>query len=331
MTLALIDAAITCRRDLVASGDTTAVRLFNGFVEGLPALVIDLYGTTALFHDYSPGGDEALVRDALAVVRRAYPQVKSALWKVRQASEEAQRNGVLLLGENSDLTRRVREYGVRYAVELDLNRDASLYLDTRDLRHWAQQSLAGQRVLNTFAYTGSLGVAARAAGASVVQTDLNRRFLNVAKDSYALNGWPVRRSDFRTGDFFDVVGQLKREQALFDCVFVDPPFFSVTRAGRVDLEADVRRLVNKVRPLVADEGRLVLVDNALFLPGAALMQTLESLCADGHLSIERLVPVAEDAAGYPQTRRGEPPADPAPFNHSTKIAVLKVKRRDGRR
>lgn len=331
MTFELIENAVACRRALLASGDTTAVRLFNGFIEGLPSLAIDLYGGTAVFHDYSDGGDEGLVRGALEVVQSAYPQVRSALWKVRQDPLEARRNGVLLLGERTDLTRRVREHGVRYAVELDLNRDASLYLDTRELRRWAQQSLSGQRVLNTFAYTGSLGVAARAAGAHVVQTDLNRRFLNLAKDSYALNGWPVRRQDFRTGDFFDVAGQLKREQALFDCVFVDPPFFSVTRAGRVDLEADVRRLVNKVRPLVAHDGRLVLVDNALFLPGAALMQTLEALCADGYLAVERLVPVPEDAAGYPQTRRGEPPADPSPFNHSTKIVVLSVRRRDERR
>ena len=55
----------------------------------------------------------------------------------------------------------------------------------------AQGHLAGKTVLNTFAYTGSLGVAARAGGAArVVHLDLSRAFLNVAKDSYARNGFP---------------------------------------------------------------------------------------------------------------------------------------------
>jgi 23S rRNA (cytosine1962-C5)-methyltransferase len=41
-----------------------------------------------------------------------------------------------------------------------------------------------------------------------------------------------------------------------------------------------------------------------------------------------LVPVLEDFTGYAQTRTGVPITDPAPFNHSTKIAVLEVKRKD---
>jgi 23S rRNA (cytosine1962-C5)-methyltransferase len=52
------------------------------------------------------------------------------------------------------------------------------------------------------------------------------------------------------------------------------------------------------------------------------------LCADGYLRIERLVDVAPDCAGYPHTIVGTPPVDPAPFNHSTKIAVLRVRRKD---
>lgn len=327
---ALLQRAFEARRPLFENDPACAVRLFNGFVEGLPSLAIDLYATTVVVHDASESGNEALVRDALELVCRLVPRVTTALWKVRQAPQEDRRNGVVIFGSEKDLARRVRENGVWYAVDLALNRDASLYLDTRGLRKWAMDNLAGKRVLNTFAYTGSLGVAAKAAGAIVVQTDLNRRFLNLGKDSYTLNGFPIQRQDFRTGDFFDVVGQLKRDRALFDCVFVDPPFFSVTRGGRVDLESDVERLVNKVRPIVADGGRIVLVNNAVYLPGAELLKRLESLCSDGYLSLEQLLPVPDDSAGYPTTRCGELPAAPEPFNHSTKIAVLTVTRKDAR-
>ena len=58
------------------------------------------------------------------------------------------------------------------------------------------------------------------------------------------------------------------------------------------------------------------------------MQMLETLCADGYLSMEALIPVPQDFIGYSATPVGTLPADPAPFNHPTKIAVLRVRRKD---
>ncbi len=329
----LLDAAIDARAALVDEPHESAFRLFNGFTEGHPALALDVFARTLVVHDYAQdeGGDEAGAREAVERARARLPFLDTALWKVRHAKTPEARNGALLLGTPKSLARRVREHGVWYALALTLNRDTSLYLDTRTLRAWAKDTLAGKRVLNAFAYTGSLGVAARAAPAAhVVHTDLKRAFLNVAKDSYAMNGWPVQKSDFRSGDFFDVVGQLKREGALFDCAFVDPPFLAVTEQGRVDLEAETLRVLNKVRPLVGDGGTLVAVNNALFASGADFQRTLEAVCADGYLSLERRIDVPEDFTGFPSTRRGAPPVDPSPFNHPTKIAVLRVRRKDGR-
>jgi len=71
----------------------------------------------------------------------------------------------------------------------------------------------------------------------------------------------------------------------------------------------------------------VAVNNALYLSGRDYMSMLEELCADGYLRVESLIPVPEDFTGYPGTRVGEFVTDPAPFNHPTKIAVLKVRRR----
>jgi 23S rRNA (cytosine1962-C5)-methyltransferase len=309
------------------------VRLFNGYTEGFPGLAVELYGKTLVLHDATgPQGDRALMDAVVAAADEAFPFITAVLWKQRDASHPAARNGVLLRGDEKALCRRVKEDDTWYALRLTLNRDTSLYLDTRPLRAWAKRHLAGKRVLNAFAYTGSLGVAARAAPAAhVVHTDLHRPFLNVAKDSYALNGWPVERTDFVTGDFFDVVGRLKREGHLFDCVFLDPPFFSVTEQGRVDLEADMLRLLNKVRPLVAHEGALVAINNGVFVSGADYLKTLEAVCADGYANIETQVPAPIDFVGTEGTRRGQLPVDPAPFNHSTKMAVLRVTRKDGRR
>ena len=61
---------------------------------------------------------------------------------------------------------------------------------------------------------------------------------------------------------------------------------------------------------------------------SAYLRTLEALCADGYLAIEELIPVPPDCTGYPETRVRPPLVDPAPFNHSTQIAVLRVRRKE---
>lgn len=321
-------AALAARTALFDQRHETAFRLFNGFYEGWPALTADLYGKTLVLHNYAdpPAESTALVDSAAEFYLGALPWLQAVLVKSRHAETEDAKRGALLSGEALD--RFVLENGVWYRVDLRLNQDSSLYLDTRNLREWLKANSAGKTVLNTFAYTGSLGVAARAGGAArVVQSDLSRAFLNIGKDSYVRNGFPVQTKDFVATDFWPHVSHLKREKARFDCVILDPPLFSRTRHGIVDLAEANARLINKVRPLIADGGTLVTINNALYVGGAAYVGILETLCADGYLSIETLIPVPQDFLGYADASPALP-ADPAPFNHPTKIAVLRVRRKE---
>ena len=307
------------------------LRLFNGYLEG-PAglsLTADLYGRTLLLQNDAAGAEETRRPEAAAQAfyREQVPWLETVVVKIRTSSNPQDRRGALTFGGPPD--QKVRENGVWYALDLRMNSATSLFLDTSGLRAWLKEEMGGRSVLNTFAYTGSLGVAARAGGASrVIHLDLNRRFLEIGKASYALNGFEARAEEFIAGDFWSEVNALKRRGELFDCVLLDPPFFSTTRRGRVDLVHESQRVINKVRPLVAHGGILVAINNALFVSGAEYLHLLESLCADGYLKIEELIPVPEEFTGFPQTRVRNPPADPAPFNHSTKIAILSVRRKD---
>ncbi len=304
------------------------MRLFAGFYEGLPELTVDLYADTLLVHNYAdpPASGEDVVQAAGAYYSAALPWLQAVVVKPRHAADPLARRGVLLAG--AEPAREIREAGLRYSVNLLAGRDAGFFLDTRELRAWLRAEMAGRTMLNAFAYTGSLGVAALAGGAArVVQLDASRGALNVAKTSYTLNGLPIRKADFVTADFWVATSRLRRAGATFDCVVLDPPFFAQSGTGTVDLEGDVARLVNKVRPLVAHGGHLVVINNALFVPGRSFLDALQRLGADGYLEIETLVAVPEDVAGPTTTRVGAPPADPAPFNHATKIAILRVRRK----
>jgi 23S rRNA (cytosine1962-C5)-methyltransferase len=322
----LLDSALAARGAFFDERHESAFRLFNGFLEGFPALSVDLYARTLLLHNYADLPTDGQTADAQRWLLEKLPWIRCVVIKTRNGQSDSEKRGILTFGESPE--RKVKENGIWYSIDLTMNRDASLYLDTRNLRSWAKQNLAGKTVLNTFAYTGSLGVAAKAGGAEhVIQLDRNRDFLNVAKASYTLNGFPIDKQDFLAEDFFPAISRFKRIGQTFDCVFLDPPFFSSTSKGKVDLETGSTRLINKIRPLINDNGWLVTINNALFVSGKDYLASLKALCADGYLGLEQMLPIAEDFTGFPETRRGEPPADPAPFNHSTKIAILRVRRK----
>ncbi|MCD4752464.1 MAG: class I SAM-dependent methyltransferase [Anaerolineaceae bacterium] len=324
----LILNAIQYRSSHLRSPFTEAFRLFNGFYEGDARLVLDLYGKTLVIFNYAeiPSEADPIVKELVSILPEKLPFLESILVKVRNSSSQTEQQGKLHYG--TKLQTRIIEHDIRYSINLTLNQDASFYLDTIHLRKWLFNQMQGKTVLNTFAYTGSLGVAACAGRAKeVVQTDIERTFLHVAKTSFTLNGFPIEKKNFISGDFFKIINRFKREQRRFDCIILDPPFFSVTDAGRVDLLNESKRLINKVRPLINNNGWLVAINNALFLSGESYHQQLEQLCADGYLAIEALIPVPETITGYSDTIKTLPPISPSPFNHSTKIAVLRVKRK----
>ena len=321
----LLERAIAFRANRFDPRHESAFRLFNGFIQGDPDLVVDIYGGTLVIQNYAddPAQSQSRVEETATFLRNALNWLHAGILKTRNGKSPQEKNGQLLFGERPD--RKIKEHGIWYAIDLTMNRDASFYLDTRELRKWLIENMRGRTLLNTFAYTGSLGVAALAGGASqVIQTDLNRQFLNLAKDSYSLNGFPIHKRDFIVQDFFPVTARFKSTKQLFDCAIIDPPFFSTTAKGKVDLEHESARLINKVRPLIYDGGILVAINNAIYLSGRDYMQTLETLCKDGYLSIRELIPVPADFIRESATH---PITDPAPFNHSTKIAVLDVKRK----
>ncbi|MBN2549264.1 MAG: class I SAM-dependent methyltransferase [Anaerolineales bacterium] len=323
----LLQRALEVRLELPDGEHLGALRLFNGFYEGCPQLAADLYARTLVLFGYAddPDDSQRLLAEAQAFYLGRLPWLECVIHKIRSAGS-AQRRGVIAFGGSP--ARQIVEHGVRYALDLQMNQDASFYLDTRGLRGWLVEQARGWWVLNTFAYTGSLGVAALAGGAAqVIQVDRSGRFLDLARRSVQLNQLDPGRMSLRAADFFSQAAHLKRQGDLFDCVILDPPFFSATDKGRVDLVSQSVRLVNKVRPLVRDGGRLAAINNALFLSGADYLAALERLCADGYLSIEALIPVPADVTGFPGTVVATPPRHPAPFNHPTKIVILRVKRK----
>ncbi|HOW92789.1 MAG TPA: class I SAM-dependent methyltransferase [Anaerolineaceae bacterium] len=326
----LLTRALQRRQPLLAEPHHSALRLFNGFYEGFPSLVVDLYARTLVVFTHKLGSADSLaltqmVRD---VVLSQLDWIGCVLLKQRSSMDPAAKQGGVVHGSRPDTS--IMENGVRYALDLRLNQDAGFYLDTRGLRAWLKENCGDKTVLNTFAYTGSLGVAALAGGAArVTQIDRSARFLDMAWASLRLNELEAAKMKTSAVDFFVAAGQMRRRRETFDIVIIDPPFFSITPRGQVDQVKETTRLINKARPLVAHGGYLVVVNNALFLSGQEYLRELENLAENGLLAIEHILQVGEDVTGYPDTVINQPPVDPTPFNHPTKMVIIKVKHKTG--
>ena len=301
--------------------DNSMVRLFNGFSEGLPKLVIERFGETVVIADHSGDGIYfEIARTIAEYIERFLPEVKNILVKWRNSKRFRERNGVWLRGEAEEIS--ICEHGVKYAVNLTLNQDNSFYGDTRNLRKYLLENSAGKRVLNTFAYTGSLGIAALAGNAEMVtQTDLSGKFLSLAVKSLELNGIAGEKMECVEGNFFPVIAGFKKAGRVFDTVILDPPFFSQSSRGVVDLLNAPVALVNKVRPVVADGGEIILVNNALYLSGKDFLAAVDALCDGVYLRRGEFIDIPED---FTVNGISGAVADPSPFNHSTKIVILKV-------
>jgi 23S rRNA G2069 N7-methylase RlmK/C1962 C5-methylase RlmI len=159
----------------------------------------------------------------------------------------------------------VEEGGHRFWVNLHDYLDTGLFLDHRKARGIIGDESKGRRVLNLFAYTGSFGVYAAAAGAQrVVQVDLSRTYLDWAKDNLALNELEDAPVELEQLDTFSYLDKAAEAGDVFDIAIVDPPTFSNSKrmAGSFDVRRDYKELLRAVHKVMAPDGIIYFSTNA---------------------------------------------------------------------
>ena len=130
----------------------------------------------------------------------------------------------------------VTELGRRYLIDLAASSTSSgLFLDQRETRRrLLSTDLGGRTVLNAFAHTGSLSVAAAAAGAETLTLDLSKRYLDWARDNLRANDLDPADHDFIYGDALDWMSRLAKAGRTFDVVLLDPPSSSTSGKRAAD-------------------------------------------------------------------------------------------------
>ena len=156
-------AAVGVRRavGLVGNPMTDCYRLVHGEGDGLPGLVVDIYGDTAVVQAHSVGMYRS--RDAVCdALRRVYGGALAAVYdKSAQTLPYKADTGACdgyLYGGDGTTERIVTENGNRFHVDWGAGQKTGFFLDQRENRELVRRYSSGRAVLNTFSYTGGFSV-----------------------------------------------------------------------------------------------------------------------------------------------------------------------------
>ena len=273
--LEALGAAVDRRADLLArlhAEGTDAYRLFHGVAEGAPGVTVDRYGPLLLVQTFREPIAPALVDDVAAAVSRRLGLALEVVCNHRGARSEgaeAHTPTAAALGDHV-----AREHCVQYHVRArHRGQDPWLFLDLRRGRAAVQTLAGGKDVLNLFAYTCGVGVAAAVGGArSVTNVDFAESALEVGVRNAALNGVGPERFSVLRSDCLPVLRQLagqpvqrrgkhvpfvRVEPRKYDLIVLDPPRLAKSAFGTIDVVNDYASLWKPALLALAEGGTLV--------------------------------------------------------------------------
>ena len=198
------------------AGLGSCCRVLHGWGEGCPGLEIDRYGDAAVV-EHSPELAPLALSELLAALDDCH-RFDAVVARPRGF-------GAAPVALRGSLERRVVvEDGVRFSIDLARAGNPGLYLDARPARGWIRAHSAGRRVLNLFAFSGSLGVAAALGGArSVTHVDSHPGALDWCRHNSELNGIAVDRRDLARMNIYQHLRRAQAGRQHYDAILLDPP------------------------------------------------------------------------------------------------------------
>ncbi|RDC63194.1 class I SAM-dependent rRNA methyltransferase [Adhaeribacter pallidiroseus] len=204
---------------------TNVYRLVFAEGDGLPGLIIDVYGDTAVMQAHSLGIYRALALIAQAL-QEVYGQSLKNIYDKSAETLHLQDTGAplnsYLLGSGEE-ARIVTENANSFFVDWITGQKTGFFIDQRENRQLLATYAAGKSVLNTFCYTGGFSVYALNAGATLVHSvDSSKKAIELTDRNAALNHAGARHASFAV----DTFSFFKNQPQPYDIIILDPPAFA---------------------------------------------------------------------------------------------------------
>jgi 23S rRNA (cytosine1962-C5)-methyltransferase len=268
-------------RDLVVDPGTSAYRIVHGENDGLPGVRLDWWDHFATLVLDTPAAMPLVPGILSWLADRRQARGVYMHWRLDPRDPRDEKSFSpepgLLAGHACAGDVRVTERGVAFRVKPQSGQDVGLYADMREVRAWLDPYWGGQRVLNTFAFTGAFSVVAARNGASeVVSVDLSAQSLDRIEENFAANEIDLGVHEAYAEDVFKSFDRFRRTGREFDRVILDPPAFS-RGAGVWSAKKDYPRLVAAAARVTAADGWIIAASNQ----GEVAPREFRGLVAEG--------------------------------------------------
>lgn len=267
MSLEIIEQLAT---EFFTAEQLDARRIFHGrgqMYPGLEHICIDWFAPLVLISAYSEIDDPAAVAQVLRDAD-SLGQIKAVMLQNRfEQGAPAQ----TLYGEPLEQL-IVTEDKLRFEVHPGQQQNVGLFMDTRLLRDWLLANSEHKNVLNLFAYTCSLSVAALAGGAeSVTNVDMSKTSIKWGEKNHEINMQDLRRVKSIPHNLFKSWGKIK-QFGRYDIVIIDPP---MRQRGSFDASKNYGAVVKKMKSLCNPGAQIIATINSPFLSTDYLQELFE--------------------------------------------------------
>ena len=205
-------------------------RLVHGEGDGLPGLVVDVYGKTAVVQAHSVGMHLMRKDVADALIKVMEGRIENIFYKSETTlpykADLGQENGFLVGGSTEDVA---LENGLKFHVDWLRGQKTGFFVDQRENRTLLQQYAKGKKVLNMFCYTGGFSFYAMRGGAELVHSvDSSEKAIELTRQNVELNFPGDARHQAFCDDAFKYLDRVGDD---YDLIILDPPAFAKHRAA----------------------------------------------------------------------------------------------------
>ncbi len=291
------DAIALRKLVLLPSTATTGYRLIHAEGDGLPGVIVDVYGDVLVMQLLSEGMllRKALLTQVLARALSPRSIVLAASGPGAKRLEGAPSESELLFGEPVEEL-RCRERDLRVELPAGMQK-TGYYFDQREQRAEVERLASGRDVLDACSYVGGFALSAARGGArSVLALDSSPPAIAAGTELAARNGFSQLR--FERADVRDELAKQVADKRRYELVIFDPPKFVPTVKHLERGRRAYRQLNAHAMRLTAPGGVLVTCSCSAALTETDFLRMLSFAAGDARREL-RVLRVMKQGPDHP--------------------------------
>jgi len=253
---ARVRTALHVRKDFREKNQTDGMRILFGEGDGLPGMIADGFGDTAVLSCFSAG-----LKPFIPAIQKTLQENGFKYVYEKSVGEVCQKEGMAefqgWLTDPGKLPLPFFEGKAKFLAHPAQGHKTGFYLDFREVRRKIQALSAGKSLLDAFCYTGAASIQAALGGAKeVLALDSSQNALDEGAQNAKLNG-VEKNVRFEKGDSFKIFKEFKKDGRKFDGILLDPPPLAKSAHDLPAARTALKRLLGQAFDMLNDGGFLV--------------------------------------------------------------------------